>query len=148
MWLKSTLETRDGLWCRVADAAAGVTKRRRELTSSIERQRLDLTRRIVRICAALIASLAMTISASARLGMAPLNAEDGSLIQIKGGHGHGHGHHVRAFYWLAGTTRISESLWPFQREQKYLVRKQGPSAEDSPALAWLQHIAPRSAGPG
>jgi Spy/CpxP family protein refolding chaperone len=50
-------------------------------------------RRIVLICAALIASLAMTISASARLGMAPLNAEDGSLIQIKGGHGHGHGHH-------------------------------------------------------
>jgi len=50
-------------------------------------------RRIVLICAALIASLAMTISASARLGMAPLNAEDGTLIQIKGGHGHGHGHH-------------------------------------------------------
>jgi hypothetical protein len=45
-------------------------------------------------------------------------------------------------------TLLSESLWVFQREQKYLVRKQGPSAEDSPALAWLQHIAPRSAGPG
>ena len=50
-------------------------------------------RRIVLICAALIASLAMTVSASARLGMAPLNAEDGTLIQIKGGRGHGHGHH-------------------------------------------------------
>jgi len=36
----------------------------------------------------------------------------------------------------------------FRREQKYLVRKQGPSAEDSPALARLQHIAPCSAGPG
>ena len=36
-------------------------------------------RRIILICAALIASLAMTISASARLGMAPLNAEDGDI---------------------------------------------------------------------
>jgi len=28
-----------------------------------------------------------------------------------------------------------------------LVRKQGPSAKDSPAPAWLQHVAPRSTGP-
>jgi hypothetical protein len=50
-------------------------------------------RRIVLICAALIASLAMTVSASARLAMAPLNAEDGTLIQVRGGgRGHGHGH--------------------------------------------------------
>ena len=41
-------------------------------------------RRIVLICAALIASLALTIPASARLGMAPLSADDGSLIQMKG----------------------------------------------------------------
>ena len=49
-------------------------------------------RRIILIGAALIASLAMTASASARLGMAPLNAEDGTLIQVKGGRGHGHAH--------------------------------------------------------
>jgi hypothetical protein len=51
-------------------------------------------RRIVLIGAALIASLAMTASASARLGMAPIAADDGSVIQVRhgGGHGHGHGH--------------------------------------------------------
>jgi hypothetical protein len=48
-------------------------------------------RRFVVIAAALLASLAMTVSASARLGMAPSPAVDGALIQIKGGHGHGHG---------------------------------------------------------
>jgi hypothetical protein len=51
-----------------------------------------LMRRIVLIGAALIASLAMTASASARLGMAPIAAEDGSVIQVKHGRGHGHGH--------------------------------------------------------
>jgi hypothetical protein len=71
-------------------------------------------RRIVLICAALIASLAMTISASARLGMAPLNAEDGSLIQIKGGHGHGHGHHGHRggrghhYGWAEGVVIITD----------------------------------------
>ena len=49
-------------------------------------------RRIALIGAALIASLAMTISASARLGMAPIAAQDGSVIQVKHGRGHGHGH--------------------------------------------------------
>lgn len=49
-------------------------------------------RRMVLIVAALLASLAMTASASARLGMAPLAAQDGNLIEVKGGHGHGHGH--------------------------------------------------------
>ncbi|MEH2613232.1 hypothetical protein [Bradyrhizobium sp. AZCC 1693] len=39
-----------------------------------------------------LALLAMTISASARLGMAPMTAQDGALIQVRGGHGHGHGH--------------------------------------------------------
>jgi hypothetical protein len=49
-------------------------------------------RRIALIGAALIASLAMTISASARLGMAPIAAQDDSVIQVKHGRGHGHGH--------------------------------------------------------
>jgi hypothetical protein len=49
-------------------------------------------RRFVVIAAALLASLAMTVSASARLGMAASPAVDGALIQVKGGHGHGHGH--------------------------------------------------------
>ena len=39
-----------------------------------------------------LALLAMTVSASARLGMAPIAAQDGSVIKIRGGHGHGHGH--------------------------------------------------------
>lgn len=53
-------------------------------------------RRIALIGAALIASLAMTASASARLGMvAPVAAaDDGSVIQIKHGRGHGRGHHM------------------------------------------------------
>ena len=49
-------------------------------------------RRIALIGAALIASLAMTVSASARLGMAPIAAQDGGVIQVKHGRGHGHGH--------------------------------------------------------
>ena len=49
-------------------------------------------RRIALIGAALIASLAMTISASARLGMVPIAAQDDSVIQVKHGLGHGHGH--------------------------------------------------------
>jgi hypothetical protein len=61
-------------------------------------------RRIALIGAALIASLAMTISASARLGMAPIAAQDGSVVQVKHGRGHGHGHmhrgrgHHRGWY--------------------------------------------------
>jgi hypothetical protein len=39
-----------------------------------------------------LALLAMTVSASARLGMAPMAAQDSALIQVRGGHGHGHGH--------------------------------------------------------
>ena len=45
-------------------------------------------RRIALIGCALL--LAMTASASARLGIAPLAAQDGSVIQVKHGHGHGH----------------------------------------------------------
>lgn len=52
-------------------------------------------KRILMIAAALFAStLALTVSASARLGMAPLAAQDNAVIQVRGGHGHGHmGHH-------------------------------------------------------
>ena len=39
-----------------------------------------------------LALLAMTVSASARLGIAPMAAQDGGVIQVRGGHGHGHGH--------------------------------------------------------
>ena len=50
-------------------------------------------KRIVIIGGALFAStLALTASASARLGMAPLAAQDDTIIQVRGGHGHGHGH--------------------------------------------------------
>jgi hypothetical protein len=50
-------------------------------------------KRIILIGAALLASmLAMTASASARLGIAPLAAPDDTMIQVRGGHGHGHGH--------------------------------------------------------
>lgn len=62
-------------------------------------------RRIVLIGAALIASLAMTLSASARIGIAPLAAEDGAVIQVKHGrghHGHGHRGHGRHHGWHRG----------------------------------------------
>lgn len=58
-------------------------------------------RRILLIGAALIASLAMTLSsASARLGIAPLAAQDGAVIQVKHGHGHhGRGHRGRGHHY-------------------------------------------------
>jgi hypothetical protein len=63
-------------------------------------------RRIALIGAALIASLAMTLSASARLGMAPIAAQDDSVIQVKHGRGHGHGHMHRGrghhYGWYRG----------------------------------------------
>ena len=63
-------------------------------------------RRIALIGAALIASLAMTVSASARLGMAPMAAQDGSVIEVKHGRGHGHGHMHRGrghhYGWYRG----------------------------------------------
>ncbi|MBA2397449.1 MAG: hypothetical protein H0V72_01875 [Bradyrhizobium sp.] len=49
-------------------------------------------RRIALIGCALL--LAMTASASARMGIAPLAAQDNAVIQVKGGHGHGHGRHM------------------------------------------------------
>jgi hypothetical protein len=45
-------------------------------------------KRMVLIGCALL--LAMTASASARLGIAPLTAQDDAVIQVKGGNGHGH----------------------------------------------------------
>ena len=48
-------------------------------------------RRIALIGPALL-FLAMTVSASARLGMAPMAAPDGGVIEVKHGRGHGHGH--------------------------------------------------------
>jgi hypothetical protein len=44
--------------------------------------------------AVFVTLLGLTVSASARLGIAPLTAPDGgAVIQVRGGHGHGHGHH-------------------------------------------------------
>src|SRR5205814_8112978 len=39
-----------------------------------------------------LALLAMTVSASARLGMVPSSEPDSAVIQVRGGHGRGHGH--------------------------------------------------------
>ena len=56
--------------------------------------------------ALLVSTFAMTLSASARLGIAPLTAQDGALIEIKHGHGHGHGHKFRGrghhYGWYRG----------------------------------------------
>ncbi len=49
-------------------------------------------KRLTLLAATMIAAiLAVTNSASARLGMAPLAVQDDAVIQVKG-HGHGHGH--------------------------------------------------------
>ena len=50
-------------------------------------------RRIVLIgFALLVSTLGMTLSASARLGIAPMATQDDTLIQVKHGRSHGHGH--------------------------------------------------------
>ncbi|MGH6709637.1 MAG: hypothetical protein ACREEK_11775 [Bradyrhizobium sp.] len=49
-------------------------------------------RRIALIGCALL--LAMTASASARMGIAPLAAQDDGVVQVRGGHGHGRGHRM------------------------------------------------------
>ncbi|MET3841504.1 hypothetical protein ABIE49_003582 [Bradyrhizobium sp. OAE829] len=49
-------------------------------------------RRIALIGCALL--LAMTASASARLGIAPLTVPDDGVTQVKHGRGHGHGHRM------------------------------------------------------
>ena len=57
-------------------------------------------------CALIVSMLALTASASARLGIAPMATTSDALIQVKGGHGHGHwghgggrGHH---YGWYRG----------------------------------------------
>ncbi|MFL6745920.1 MAG: hypothetical protein ACJ8EO_07860 [Sphingomicrobium sp.] len=56
---------------------------------------------------AVAAILAVTNSASARLGIAPLSAPDDAMIQVRG-HGHGHGHwhghrgHGHHYGWYRG----------------------------------------------
>ena len=54
--------------------------------------------------AALLASLAMTVSASARLGTAPLAAPGGGVIEVKHGRGHGGWHRGRGHHygWYRG----------------------------------------------
>ena len=50
-------------------------------------------KRILLIGAALLVSmLGLTVSASARLGIAAMTTTDDALIQVRGGHGHGRGH--------------------------------------------------------
>jgi hypothetical protein len=72
-----------GTCCRNRNPAVGEEK-------THEKKRM---KRILMIGVALFAStLAMTMSASARLGMAPLAAQDDAVIRVRGGHGHGHGH--------------------------------------------------------
>lgn len=44
------------------------------------------------ITAIVLLMLALVSPASAMLGMAPLQAKDEAVIQVRGGHGHGHGH--------------------------------------------------------
>ena len=49
-------------------------------------------RRLALIGCALL--LAMTASASARMGIAPLTVPDDGVTQVKHGRGHGHGHRM------------------------------------------------------
>jgi hypothetical protein len=57
-------------------------------------------RRIVLIgFALLVSTLGMTLSASARLGIAPMATQDDALIQIKHGRGHGHMHRGRGHHY-------------------------------------------------
>jgi len=68
---------------------------RRELVAEIAilRSGGSHMKRALIISVALLAStFAMVASASARLGIAPLAAQDDTVIQVRGGHGHGHGH--------------------------------------------------------
>jgi hypothetical protein len=68
--------------------------------------RKNQMRRFVLIVAALLASLTMTVSASARLGVAPMAAPDGGVIEVKRGRGRGHGHKHRGrghhYGWYRG----------------------------------------------
>jgi hypothetical protein len=72
-------------------------------------------RRIALIGCALL--LAMTASASARMGIAPLAAQEDSVIQVK--HGHGHGHHMgrggRGHHYGWGRGRGHHKGWRHHR---------------------------------
>ena len=58
-----------------------------------------------------LALLAMTVSASARLGMAPIAAADGGVIQVKHGRGHGHGHmHAADAVTITGGTEAAVTI--------------------------------------
>ncbi|MEH2560308.1 hypothetical protein V1286_007837 [Bradyrhizobium algeriense] len=46
-----------------------------------------------------LALLAMTVSASARLGIAPSATQDGGVIEVKHGRGHGHMHRGRGHHY-------------------------------------------------
>jgi len=74
-------------------------------------------RRIVLIGCALL--LAMTASASARLGIAPLAAPDDAVTQIKHGRGHGHGHRMgrggRGHHYGWGRSRGHHYGWRHHR---------------------------------
>lgn len=71
-------------------------------------------KRIALIGCALL--LAMTASASARLGIAPLTAPGDAAIQVKGGHGHGHGHRGgRGHHYGWGRGRGHHRGWRHRR---------------------------------
>ena len=75
-------------------------------------------RRIALIGCALL--LAMTASASARMGFAPLAAQDGSVIQVKHGHGHGHrmGRGGRGHHYGWGRGRGHHKGWRHHRRHR------------------------------
>jgi hypothetical protein len=70
-------------------------------------------KRISVIGLALLAStLALVAPASARLGMAPIAAQDDAVIQVRGGHGHGHmGHGGRGHHYGWGGGRGHHYGW-------------------------------------
>jgi hypothetical protein len=82
---------------------------------AIMRREEGCMRRIALIGCALL--LAMTASASARMGIAPLAAQDDAVIQVK--HGHGHGHHMgrggRGHHYGWGRGRGHHKGWRHHR---------------------------------
>jgi len=65
--------------------------------------------------------LAMTASASARLVIAPLSAQDDAVIQVRGGHGHhGRGHRGgRGHHYGWGRGRGHHYGWRHHRRHYY-----------------------------
>ncbi|MFL6837266.1 MAG: hypothetical protein ACJ8FZ_08175 [Bradyrhizobium sp.] len=56
------------------------------------RERKRMKRILLMGLALFVSMFAMTMSASARLGIDPMTAQNDSFIQVKGGHGRGRGH--------------------------------------------------------